>query len=151
MDRELIHESLHQQDAAAGVTQEILFGQGIRQVTPIEPISFVADRNGDLSGLLHQGEVDLFPSVISIAVDYGIDHAFADGHSDPMQIIFVEADFGCRFQNGLFRDVDALERGVQQSLELFLFSLLFRHSVEFGKRPTSRSIQVKRLLHRKSS
>ena len=127
-----IHKRLHQKQAPAGVPQKVFFGQGIRQFIPIETIAFVADGNCNLTRLSREGEVDFLPGVIAVTMNNRVHHALADGHSDLVQIVFVKAGLSCRLDSGVFGDIDALERRVQQSHELFRLSLLFRHGAEMA-------------------
>ena len=56
-------------------------------------------------------DVNLFVAVVSIAMHDGVDHAFADRHTNPMLIVFVKTCVSSGFQDLTFGEIDALKRG----------------------------------------
>jgi hypothetical protein len=59
----------------------------------------------------HDTDMDLLITVVTITVYDGVDHAFANGHTNPMLIVLVETSLTGGFQDLTLGEIDALQGG----------------------------------------
>jgi hypothetical protein len=99
------------------MAEEILIMQGVGDFVHFEPFALIG--NADLEARRGFGfgffddyaDMDLFITVVAIAMHDGIDHTFANRHTDPVLIVFVKTGLASGFQDLTFGEIDALERG----------------------------------------
>src|SRR5579863_2432358 len=89
---EFVHESADQKQPTAGLAEQITFGQWIRYRIRIEAVTFVGNNNRQPIGRLGHRKVDLFARVVAVPVNHSVYHAFPNGHSQLVQIVFFKAD-----------------------------------------------------------
>lgn len=93
MNIKFIHESAHQENAAAGSPKQILFSEGIGNVGKGEIPALVEDVDDYLFLSELESEKDLAAALLPVPVSIGIDDAFADGHADFVTVLIVESGF----------------------------------------------------------
>lgn len=116
-DREIVHERAHQKKASSRSTKQVFLGERIRDVFQIETASLIKDMYDQLAAIQLDGELDFLLAILAISVIIGVDHAFAHGHADFVDIVLVEAGFfGCAHYEA-FGHVDAFEPGVKRHVQ----------------------------------
>lgn len=108
-----VYEGPGQQQPAARLTQKVVRRERIRQRLKIESGSFVADGNDELAGGALHAKMNFLVLVIAIAVDDGVNDAFANRDSHLMPDLIVEAELARFPQHKLFGFVHALKVGVE--------------------------------------
>src|SRR6185312_2129239 len=115
--RELIHKRLDQEYSASGCAQNVFFGQRIRHLREVKPRALVRDVDHHLLAFKFDREDDFLLALLRIAVIVGVNHAFAHGHPDLVNIVLVKATgFGDALHDA-FGKIDALDERFERDLE----------------------------------
>jgi hypothetical protein len=99
------------------MAEEILIVQGVGNFLHFEPFALISNADREAGHRFGFGffddhvDMDLFITVVAIAVDDGINHTFANGHTNSVLIIFVETSLSGGFQDLTLGEIDALQRG----------------------------------------
>lgn len=116
-DGKIVHESAHQEDAASRSAEQVFFGERIGDVLQIEAAAFVEDVYDQFAAIQFDGELDFLLTVLAISIIVSVDHTFADGHANFMDIILSEAGFFSRADREVFGHVDTLQAGIERHVQ----------------------------------
>src|ERR1700739_3187692 len=78
----LIHEGANEKDAATGASQKVFRSQGIGKCAGIKALTLICDANDERVAGIFERCSDALVRIIGIAMEYGIDSGFANGHCD---------------------------------------------------------------------
>lgn len=113
---ELVHERAHQEDAASGRFQEVLFGKGIGDVGEVKTAALVEDVYNHLIGREDKREAYLLLGPLAIAVTDCIDDALSHCQANFLAVILAEPAGLSGAQTELLGAVDALELARERNL-----------------------------------
>src|ERR1700680_12223 len=115
--RELIHERPHQEKPAPRCAQQVLLSKAIGHLGRLEAFSFVNDAEYHSFGLKFDGHTNLLPAVLLVAVIVRVDHTFAHGHADLVNILVAETGSLRDTHGDAFGKVHALEQCLERQFE----------------------------------
>jgi hypothetical protein len=80
LEANFIHQTFHQEDAAAMYRPDVLCGGWVREIGAAKPSSFVPDHNGNiLLGHTAAADVNMLARIFMIAVNDAICQGFSQG------------------------------------------------------------------------
>jgi len=87
---ELVHESTHQENPAAGGAKQIFLGEGVRNIGEQETSALVQYVNNHLVCSEVHGKVDFLVRAFLVSIVEGVDHALAHTHTDAIAVVLSE-------------------------------------------------------------
>src|SRR6266852_4963433 len=117
-DGELIHESAHEEDAAAGSAQKIFFGEGIGDAPEIKAFAFIENVNDHFVGSEIEREINFFVGALLIAVMESVDDPFADRHANAVAVVFAETRGFGHAQTHFLGEVDTVDLRLEGDFEV---------------------------------
>src|SRR5438128_1619378 len=116
-----IHKRAHEENSAAGSTQEIFFGERIGNVLEEKAGAFVGNVNDHFFGREIHGEVNFLFGLFLVAVMESVDDAFADAHADAVALVFAKTGGFGEAEAHFLGQVDAFYLGFESDFEMLGF------------------------------
>ena len=90
--RHVVHELVHQEDAAPGGIHQVLLGNRIGETVGIETVALIGD--GDTDAIVGELEhhVHTRTRLLLVAMNHGVGHRLADRRDHPIDFVSAEAD-----------------------------------------------------------
>ena len=141
-DFQVVHESAHQEQSAAGMPQQVRIVQRVRHLLHLEPLALIGDSDRETSALpnlvygtslasqrfsTETADMNLLVAVVPVSMDHRIHHAFPHSHAYPVLLVFIETNLFRGFQDLALGQVDALQRRRVMVVEDFFHARIQSH------------------------
>src|SRR5450631_2329548 len=104
---------MNEKDAAAGAAQKVFGREWIGEGCRVQALALIADLDYECIAGVLKGSGDVFFGVVGVAMEDGVDGAFADSHADAEDLILIEAGALSHLLGGLLEAIDAIQGRVE--------------------------------------